>query len=67
MHRRTSTQPSQQTLMWEAMRASQLATPDDMNGSNTDELLNRFKQEQQALNLRRFSVAPSMVSRFMTR
>jgi len=43
-----------------------LATPSDMNGTNTDELMDRFKQEQ-AANLRRFSVAPSMVNRFMAR
>jgi hypothetical protein len=67
MHRRASTQPSQQTLMWEALRAAQLATPSDMNGNHTDELLERFKREQQALNLRRYSVAPSMVNRFMKR
>ncbi|KAJ3325848.1 hypothetical protein HDV06_002233 [Boothiomyces sp. JEL0866] len=66
LHRRASTQPSQQTLMWEALRAAQLATPDDMNGVNTDELMERFKQEQ-AANLRRYSVAPSMVNRFMAR
>jgi len=66
LHRRASTQPSQQTLMWEALRAAQLATHDDMNGQNTDELMEKFKMEQQA-NLRRFSVAPSMVNRFMTR
>jgi hypothetical protein len=63
LHRRASTQPSQQTLMWEALRAAQLATQDDMNGQNTDELLEKFKQE----NMRRFSVAPSMVNRFMSR
>jgi hypothetical protein len=63
LHRRASTQPSQQTLMWEALRAAQLATEDDMNGQKTDELLEKFKQE----NMRRFSVAPSMVNRFMTR
>jgi len=66
LHRRASTQPSQQTLMWEALRAAQLATPNDMNGQNTDELMERFKQEQQA-SARRFSVAPSMVNRFMNR
>jgi hypothetical protein len=66
LHRRSSTQPSQQTLMWEALRATQLATHDDMNGQYTEELLDKFKQEQQ-INVRRFSVAPSMVNRFMTR
>jgi hypothetical protein len=74
MHRRASTQPSQQTLMWEALRAAQLATPNDMNGVHTEELMDRygkvglicgrFKQEQQG---RRFSVAPSVVNRFMSR
>jgi cell fate regulator YaaT (PSP1 superfamily) len=63
VHRRASTQPSQQTLMWEALRAAQLATENDMNGQNTDELLEKFKNE----NMRRFSVAPSMVNRFMSR
>merc|ERR1719223_382388 len=43
-HRRASTQPSQQTLMWEALRAAQLATPTDLNGANTDELRDRWKQ-----------------------
>ena len=62
-HRRASTQPSQQTLMWEALRAAQLATPNDMNGQNTEALMDRFKQEQ----FRRASVAPSMVNRFMSR
>jgi hypothetical protein len=62
-HRRASTQPSQQTLMWEALRAAQLATPNDMNGQNTEALMDRFKQEQ----FRRSSVAPSMVNRFMSR
>ncbi|KAJ3340829.1 hypothetical protein HDU91_000798 [Kappamyces sp. JEL0680] len=41
LHRRASTQPSQQTLMWEALRAAQLATPQDMNGANTEELMER--------------------------
>jgi len=66
LHRRSSTQPSQQTLMWEALRATQLATQDDMNGQYTEELLDKFKQEQQ-VNARRYSVAPSMVNRFMTK
>jgi len=63
LHRRASTQPSQQTLMWEALRAAQLATPSDLNGLHTDALMDRFKQEQ----FRRGSVAPSVVNRFMNR
>jgi hypothetical protein len=66
MHRRASTQPSQQTLMWEALRAAQLATPNDMNGDNTDLLMERFKKEH-FVHARRLSVAPSMVNRFMLR
>lgn len=65
-HRRQSTQPSQQTLVWEALRASQLATPNDMNGNHAEELLDKFKSEHDT-GARRFSVAPSMVNRFMNR
>ena len=42
LRRRTSTKTSQQTLMWEALRAAQLATPNDMNGANTEELMERY-------------------------
>lgn len=63
---RVSVQPSQQTLVWEALRAAQLATTNDMNGNNADELLDRFKEQNDA-NLRRFTVAPSEVNRFMKR
>lgn len=66
LHRRASTQPNQQTLMWEALRAAQLATPTDMNGIHTNELMEKFKKEQEG-SARRYSVAPSMVNRFMTR
>eukprot|EP00842_Homolaphlyctis_polyrhiza_P003974 jgi/Hompol1/4578/HPOL_003723-RA len=64
-HRRASTQPSSQMLMWEAMRSSHLATPDDMNGVKTDELMQRYRQQQHAAQMRRFSVAPSIVNRFV--
>lgn len=66
LHRRASTQPNQQTLLWEALRAAQLATPDDMNGSNTEQLVDRFKKEHFA-NSRRLSVGPSLLDRFMAR
>ncbi|KAJ8325769.1 hypothetical protein QVD99_001499 [Batrachochytrium dendrobatidis] len=64
-HRRSSTQPNHQMFMWEAMRSSNLATANDMNGINTEELLERYRQ-QQAAQIRRFSVAPSVVNRFIT-
>jgi hypothetical protein len=66
LHRRASTQPNQQTHLWEALRAAQLATSDDMNGSHTDELMERIKKEQ-FIEPRRFSVAPSMIDRFIAR
>ena len=62
LHRRSSTQPSQQ-LVWEALKASQLATKEDMNGTNID-IIDKYKQMQQG---RRFSVAPGVVNKFMTR
>jgi hypothetical protein len=68
VHRRASTQPSKQTLMWEALRAAQLATPNDLNGMNTDELMEKFKNEQDTLGeLRRVSVATSTVNRFVNK
>ncbi|KAL2916922.1 hypothetical protein HK105_203354 [Polyrhizophydium stewartii] len=65
LHRRASTQPSHQMFVWEALRSSNLATPADMNGDNTEDLLERFRQ-QQAAQMRRFSVAPSVVTRFIS-
>ncbi|KAJ1342930.1 hypothetical protein BSLG_002587 [Batrachochytrium salamandrivorans] len=65
MHRRSSTQPSHQAYMWEAMRSSNLATFNDMNGINTEELLERYRQQQTA-QMRRYSVAPSVLNRFIS-
>jgi hypothetical protein len=63
MHRRASTQPTHETFMWEALRSAQLATENDPNGVNTEQLMEKFKQQQGDFGQRRFSVAPS---RFMT-
>ncbi|KAI8926614.1 PSP1 C-terminal conserved region-domain-containing protein [Entophlyctis helioformis] len=63
-HRRASTQPNHQTLMWEALRSSHLATANDMNGVYTEELLDRYRQ-QHAAQMRRFSVAPSVLNRYI--
>ena len=69
MHKRSSTQPHQlhQNVVWEALKAAQLATPQDMNGQDIDKLMVEFKKEQVAFSPRRFSVAPSMVNKFMTK
>ena len=65
LHRRASTQPNNQSGMWEAMRVSQLSAPFDVNVNNTEELLERYKQDQ--ANQRRFSVAPSVINRFVNK
>ena len=65
LHRRSSTQPPGQNLVWEALKASQLATVEDMNGDNIEKMMDQFKQSQYT-SPRRFSVAPSMVTKFMT-
>lgn len=68
-HRRSSTGPQQalnkplsiQPFLWEDVVSTNLSTPNDLNGQNSQEVLNAFRQQQQngSDSSRRFSVAPS--------